>query len=44
MLVFESFTVANLGTGHYLSPGGERSIFDTTSYKLPDPPVKYLVF
>ena len=28
-----------LGTGHYLSPGGGRSIFVVTSEHLPDPPV-----
>ena len=33
-----------LGTGHYLSPGGGRSIFVVTSEHLPDPPVEYLVF
>ena len=33
-----------LGTGHYLWPGGGRSIFVVTSEHLPDPPVEYLVF
>ena len=37
-------TAACLGTGHYLSPGGGRSIFVVTSEHLPDPPVEYLVF
>ena len=36
--------LTNLGTGHYLSPGGGRSIFVVTSEHLPDPPVEYLVF
>ena len=35
---------SQLGTGHYLSPGGGRSIFVVTSEHLPDPPVEYLVF